>query len=30
MTEMVEADYELAKRDALVRDRGYKIHNHHE
>jgi GDPmannose 4,6-dehydratase len=30
VTEMVEADYELAKRDALVRDRGYKIHNHHE
>ena len=30
VTEMVEADYELAKRDALVRDRGYKIHHHHE
>jgi GDPmannose 4,6-dehydratase len=30
VTEMVTADYELAKRDALVRDRGYKIHHHHE
>ena len=30
VTEMVEADYELAKRDALVRDRGYKILHHHE
>jgi len=30
VTEMVEADYELAKRDALVRDRGFKIHQHHE
>ena len=30
VTEMVEADYELAKRDALVRERGYKIHHHHE
>ncbi|MGC2209233.1 MAG: GDP-mannose 4,6-dehydratase [Candidatus Korobacteraceae bacterium] len=30
VTEMVEADYELAKRDALVLDRGYKIHHHHE
>ncbi len=30
VTEMVEADYELARRDALVRDRGYKIHHHHE
>jgi GDPmannose 4,6-dehydratase len=30
VTEMVEADYELAKRDALVRDRGFKIHHHHE
>jgi GDPmannose 4,6-dehydratase len=30
VTEMVNADYELAKRDALVRDRGYKIHHHHE
>ena len=28
VTEMVEADYEIAKRDALVRDRGYKIHQH--
>src|SRR5208282_2221240 len=27
VTEMVTADYELAKRDALVRDRGYKIHH---
>ena len=30
VTEMAYADYELAKRDALVRDRGYKIHHHHE
>lgn len=30
VTEMVNADYELAKRDALVRERGYKIHHHHE
>jgi GDPmannose 4,6-dehydratase len=30
VTEMVYADYELAKRDALVRDRGYKIHHHYE
>ena len=30
VTEMVEADYELAKRDALVRDRGFKIHQHNE
>jgi len=28
--EMVACDYELAKRDALVRERGYKILNHHE
>jgi GDPmannose 4,6-dehydratase len=30
VTEMVESDYELAKRDALVSSRGYKILNHHE
>jgi GDPmannose 4,6-dehydratase len=30
VTEMVEADYALAERDALVRDRGYTIHHHHE
>jgi len=30
VTEMVEADYELARRDAMVRDRGFKIHHHHE
>jgi GDPmannose 4,6-dehydratase len=30
VTEMVESDYELARRDALVRDRGFKIHHHHE
>ena len=30
VTEMVEADYELAKRDAMVRERGFKIHQHHE
>jgi len=28
--EMVACDYELAKRDALVREQGYKILNHHE
>jgi GDPmannose 4,6-dehydratase len=30
VSEMVDSDYELAKRDALVRDRGFKIHHHHE
>jgi GDPmannose 4,6-dehydratase len=30
VTEMVTADYELAKRDALVHEKGYKILNHHE
>jgi GDPmannose 4,6-dehydratase len=30
VTEMVQADYELAKRDALVRDRGFKIQHHYE
>jgi GDPmannose 4,6-dehydratase len=30
VSEMVACDYELAKRDALVRERGYKILNHHE
>jgi GDPmannose 4,6-dehydratase len=30
VTEMVTADYELAKRDALVREKGYKILLHHE
>ncbi len=30
VTEMVTADYELAKRDALVREKGYKILHHHE
>jgi GDPmannose 4,6-dehydratase len=30
VTEMVESDYELARRDALVSSRGYKILNHHE
>jgi GDPmannose 4,6-dehydratase len=30
VTEMVTSDYELAKRDALVRDRGFKILHHHE
>jgi len=30
VTEMVEADYDLARRDALVRDGGFKIHHHHE
>ncbi len=30
VTEMVDADYELAKRDALVREKGYKILHHHE
>jgi GDPmannose 4,6-dehydratase len=30
VSEMISADHELAKRDALVRERGYKIHHHHE
>jgi GDPmannose 4,6-dehydratase len=30
VSEMVTSDYELAKRDALVHARGYKILNHHE
>ncbi len=30
VTEMVTADYELAKRDALVHEKGYKILHHHE
>jgi len=30
VTEMVTSDYELARRDALVRSRGYKILHHHE
>jgi GDPmannose 4,6-dehydratase len=30
VAEMVEADLNLAKRDALVRGQGYKILNHHE
>jgi GDPmannose 4,6-dehydratase len=30
VTEMVTSDYELAKRDALVSSRGYKILQHHE
>jgi GDPmannose 4,6-dehydratase len=30
VTEMVTADYDLARRDALVRDKGYKILQHHE
>ncbi len=30
VTEMVTSDYELAKRDALVRAKGYKILHHHE
>jgi GDPmannose 4,6-dehydratase len=30
VTEMVTSDYENAKRDALVRSKGYKILNHHE
>jgi GDPmannose 4,6-dehydratase len=30
VTEMVTSDYELAKRDALVQSRGYKILHHHE
>ena len=30
VTEMVTSDYELARRDALVSSRGYKILHHHE
>jgi GDPmannose 4,6-dehydratase len=30
VTEMVNADYELAKRDAMVSEKGYKILHHHE
>jgi GDPmannose 4,6-dehydratase len=30
VTEMVTSDYELAKRDSLVRERGFKILHHHE
>lgn len=30
VTEMVNSDYELAKRDALVHAKGYKILDHHE
>ncbi|MDR3764707.1 MAG: GDP-mannose 4,6-dehydratase [Acidobacteriota bacterium] len=30
VTEMITSDYELAKRDAMVKARGYKILNHHE
>ncbi len=30
VTEMVTSDYELAKRDAMVYSKGYKILNHHE
>jgi GDPmannose 4,6-dehydratase len=30
VAEMVQADMELAKRDALVTKEGYKIYNHHE
>jgi GDPmannose 4,6-dehydratase len=30
VTEMVESDYELARRDAMVREGGFKILNHHE
>ncbi len=30
VTEMVTTDYELARRDALIHARGYKILNHHE
>jgi len=30
VTEMVSSDYELARRDALVSSRGYKILHHHE
>jgi GDPmannose 4,6-dehydratase len=30
VTEMVESDYELARRDAMVREGGFKILNHNE
>jgi GDPmannose 4,6-dehydratase len=30
VTEMIESDYELAKRDAMVSAKGYKILQHHE
>ena len=30
VTEMITSDYELAKRDSLIRARGYKILSHHE
>jgi GDPmannose 4,6-dehydratase len=30
VSEMISADLELAKRDALVREKGFKIHQHHE
>jgi GDPmannose 4,6-dehydratase len=30
VTEMVESDLELAKRDALVTKEGYQIYSHHE
>ena len=30
VTEMVTSDYEIARRDALVREKGYKILHHHE
>ncbi len=30
VTEMVTSDYELARRDALVHEKGYKILHHHE
>ncbi len=30
VAEMVQADLELAKRDALISDQGYKIYSHHE
>lgn len=30
VTEMIEADYELARRDALMHERGFKVHRHHE
>lgn len=30
VNEMVDADYESARRDSLVKDAGFKIYNHHE
>jgi len=30
VAEMVEADMELARRDALVAKEGYKVYSHHE